>query len=99
VLFLACFTWLVWLLKLIGEIASALVFGVIGGLCLIKSAIWFLVRTAWRLVRWIVKRALPYIGAALEELIVWMCIVWMWCAFHVKRYYVRREIKARRKRK
>lgn len=97
VLVLFAFTTLVWLFKLAAEIANALFFGVLGGIRLTVQLTWWCVRKCWRLVRWLVKRAAPAIGRALEEIAVWLCVAWLWSSFHARRIYVRRELKARKR--
>jgi hypothetical protein len=102
VLLLFGFATLVWLLKLLAEIANALAFGIAGGLRLTgrlfySCALWlgwaliFGVRE-WRRTVW------PALCRGVEWICVWFGIAVMWTGFHARRLYVRRELKARKKR-
>jgi hypothetical protein len=87
---------LVWLGKLLAEIANALVFGVIGGFKLTVAILFWFAHKMARLARWLMRRAAPLIGRVLEDICVYVGIALIWLWFHFRRLYVRRELKARK---
>lgn len=87
---------LVWLVKLLCETTQAVVFGTIGGCALFCWLVWRGAKLCGRATIWLLSRGLPAALRALDALGVEIGLCYLWCAFRLKRWYVRRELRSKK---